>query len=362
MADAQIFISYRRDDSSGYARALHEELARQWGAERVFIDVDDIDAGESFASVIEQAVADAPVMLVLIGPRWQGLREGQAPRLNDEQDLVRREVATALGRGMTVIPVLLDGAPMPATSALPQALWPLVERNALVLSPTSYAADMQRLLGALRAPMGPPAAVADKVPIPFASPVSDVWQARSRPTAASARGKRLWMWMWAGAAVVAVLSVALAWSRFSSDPRPRAAIQAETAAKLTLTLPRAQVNGVWTAPVLYDWPNANFQERFDFSGSGNKLVGTATFLAVPRVVHEGRVEGDRLHFTTRSTELLGNTTREVLHRYSAQWVEGTLRFVHLTEGANSVHLPVVFVATPQAASASTLSGVASAPR
>ena len=38
----QIFISYRRDDTAGYAREIHDELARQFGADKVFIAVDDI--------------------------------------------------------------------------------------------------------------------------------------------------------------------------------------------------------------------------------------------------------------------------------------------------------------------------------
>ena len=37
----QLFISYRRDDSAGYARALNDRLTLELGGERVFIDVDD---------------------------------------------------------------------------------------------------------------------------------------------------------------------------------------------------------------------------------------------------------------------------------------------------------------------------------
>ena len=360
MDEAQIFISYRRDDSAGYARALHEELARQWGAERVFIDVDDIHAGESFARVIEEAVAQAPVMLVLIGPRWQGPRAGQAPRLHDVHDLVRLEVARGLACGMAVIPVLLDGAAMPTVQSLPEPLWPLAERNALVLNATSYGADLQRLLATLRAVMGPTTVV----PRPMT-------RADEAPGAGGAgAAKRLlgafgWWPAVAGLAVVGALGGYAVWSQLVALPRPpgatpTAAAQSEVSAAVAATAtaavpeaaaakPRVSINGIWSAAVVYDWPGANFEERFEFSGAGQALTGTATFLRVPRTVQEGRVDGDRLQFVTRTVENLGNTTREVVHRYNAQWLAGSLRFVKQTEGASGVHRPVTFVAAPVSA-------------
>ena len=118
----QIFISYRRDDTAGYARAVYAELAKQFGAERVFIDVDDIAAGQSFADVIRGAVNSSSAVLVLIGKRWHGEHDGALGRLDDPTDFVRVEVAAALTSGASVIPVLLDGAPMPGENQLPEAL------------------------------------------------------------------------------------------------------------------------------------------------------------------------------------------------------------------------------------------------
>ena len=40
MSNGQIFISYRRDDSAGYARALYDRLVQYFSKERVFMDVD----------------------------------------------------------------------------------------------------------------------------------------------------------------------------------------------------------------------------------------------------------------------------------------------------------------------------------
>ena len=55
MQQPQIFISYRRDDAAGYARAVNDELVRGFGAERVFIDVDDINAGQPFSEIIQRS-------------------------------------------------------------------------------------------------------------------------------------------------------------------------------------------------------------------------------------------------------------------------------------------------------------------
>src|SRR5882672_2571322 len=100
MRTAQIFISYRRDDAAGYARAVYDELARHFGAERVFIDVDDIAAGQAFDEVIRRAVGTSQVLLVLIGKRWLGERDGAPARISEAGDFVRIEVAAALARGM----------------------------------------------------------------------------------------------------------------------------------------------------------------------------------------------------------------------------------------------------------------------
>ena len=109
MQQPQIFISYRRDDAAGYARAVNDELVRCFGAERVFIDVDDINAGQPFSEIIQRSVGDSAVLLALIGKRWRGERDGAAPRIFEAGDFVRQEVAAGLTKGLRVIPVLLDG-------------------------------------------------------------------------------------------------------------------------------------------------------------------------------------------------------------------------------------------------------------
>ncbi len=66
----RVFISYRREESSGLAGRLYDRLAARFGDDQVFMDVDTIALGVDFADVITQAVSNCEVLLAVIGPRW----------------------------------------------------------------------------------------------------------------------------------------------------------------------------------------------------------------------------------------------------------------------------------------------------
>ncbi len=323
----QIFISYRRDDTAGYARAIYDELARHYGAERVFIDVDDIAAGQSFAEVIRGAMSASSVVLVLICKRWRGEHDGAAPRLDDPSDFVRIEVAAALASGVAVIPVLLDAAPMPSEAQLPEALRALASRNAFELRANAFAADMARLMAAL------PLALRD-----VAQPDAPL---AGSPGAAPARTRRALMWGCAAAVVAAAAATWLLWRAPAQQPSSTR-LPAATAPAAA----RPEINGAWEADVPYDWTTAPRKERFEFAGSAAEVHGSASFLGVPRGVLEGRADANGLRFVTRTAETTdsGGATRELVHRYQAQSVGGELRFVMQTEGGAAPHGPVSFVA------------------
>jgi hypothetical protein len=44
----RIFISYRRDDAPGDARGICDSLSRKFGKSNVFMDVDNLLAGQRF--------------------------------------------------------------------------------------------------------------------------------------------------------------------------------------------------------------------------------------------------------------------------------------------------------------------------
>ena len=49
-----IFINYRRDDSSGVAGRLHDSLAPTFGRNKLFMDVDNITGRERLRGLPEQ--------------------------------------------------------------------------------------------------------------------------------------------------------------------------------------------------------------------------------------------------------------------------------------------------------------------
>jgi hypothetical protein len=63
-----VFISYRRDDSAGFAGALMRELDQSFGSDNVFMDINDIRAGQDFVRALNEALDACDVLLAVIGP------------------------------------------------------------------------------------------------------------------------------------------------------------------------------------------------------------------------------------------------------------------------------------------------------
>src|SRR5215471_14154139 len=96
-ADGGVFISYRRQESSGITGRLYDRLAGRFGDDQVFMDVDTIALGVDFTQVIAQAVSNCTVLLAVIGPGWlTATDEDGQRRLDDPDDIVRVEIHTAL--------------------------------------------------------------------------------------------------------------------------------------------------------------------------------------------------------------------------------------------------------------------------
>ena len=146
----RIFVSYRRQETSGIAGRLHDRLAEHFGARRVFIDVDSIEPGLDFAESIERAVDASEVLLAVIGPQWLTTTDEVGHRrLDDSEDVVRLEIEAALRRGIRVIPLLVEGARMPRRQELPESLGSLAHRHGLALRHESFHDDSARLLKTL---------------------------------------------------------------------------------------------------------------------------------------------------------------------------------------------------------------------
>jgi hypothetical protein len=88
----------------------------------------------------------------MIGPNWlNACAEDGSRRLDNPDDFVRTEIATALQRDIPVIPILLDGGRVPNSDQLPSDLKRLARRNALEVRHTSFRRDLDKLIRGLKA-------------------------------------------------------------------------------------------------------------------------------------------------------------------------------------------------------------------
>jgi hypothetical protein len=146
-----IFISYRRDDTEGEAGRLFDDLVRAYGDDSVFMDVAGIQPGLDFRKAIDTNVSGCGVLLAVIGPTWATITGSDGTRrLDNPNDYVRLEIATALARNIAVIPVLVHDAHMPALDLLPEDLKDLRYRNSVELTHARWNSDVALLIGALK--------------------------------------------------------------------------------------------------------------------------------------------------------------------------------------------------------------------
>jgi hypothetical protein len=140
-----VFINYRREDSSGHAGRLFDALSGHF-AGRLFMDVDTLEPGVDFVEAIEQAVGSCEVLIVIIGREWLTIKDAAGQRrLDDPADFVRLEVESALARNVRVIPVLVQDVKMPCAKDLPPSLARLARHNAIELSDERWNYDEERL-------------------------------------------------------------------------------------------------------------------------------------------------------------------------------------------------------------------------
>jgi TIR domain len=165
---SKIVISYRRSDSAATAGRIYDRLIDRYGEASVFMDVDKIPFGTDFRRHIQEVLSNADILLAVVGTRWLGAGADGAARIRDDADPVRVEIEAALRQGIAVIPVLVDGAAMPAAAELPEAIRDFAYLNAApVDSGRDFRAHMERVirsLDGLLASNDIPAAVADIPP------------------------------------------------------------------------------------------------------------------------------------------------------------------------------------------------------
>jgi len=148
MMATKVFISYRRDVSRYQARMIHAAFCHVIPRDHVFMDVDSIPPGANFRKILKDWVNQSEVLLALIGPGWIDASDPKTKgrRLDNPSDFVRIEIGEALARDIPVVPVLIDGAPLPDIGLLPDDLKELVDRQAEIVEYRTFDADVERLI------------------------------------------------------------------------------------------------------------------------------------------------------------------------------------------------------------------------
>lgn len=180
-APVAVFISYRRAEAAGWARALYERLAAEFGRANVFLDQASIPPGAKWAEQLHGECTRCTALIALIGPKWTETLTRHYG--NEERDYVRAEIEEALKSGdQKVIPALIDDGGIPREHDLrymPQ-LKPLLESQMVKLSASSgWDADVESLIARLKQ-LGIP--TAPDVPPPQAAPAPEA----DAPTPAAA--------------------------------------------------------------------------------------------------------------------------------------------------------------------------------
>jgi TIR domain len=343
-----VFISYRREDSSGYAGRLFDILSVHFGKENIYMDLDTIKGGDNFATVIEDKIGQCDALLAVIGERWLTCAGADGSRrLDMAHDYVRMEIAKALERGVRVIPVLVSGAKMPHQPDLPDDLRLLALHQAMDLRDAHFHTDADQLMDVLK---------------------QTVPSIASRPR--KVRSNRFAVAAWCILAVAVIVGGGLVFWHVKSSvhPAPDQAAQQGSSPANGL-VPPAQaghpieprkpisadkskspdkatpdIHGKWKATVTYDWPGAVYEETFNFEVDGKELTGTASFLKGDHGILDGTIKGDQVRFTTKSLTTMDDKTSQDTHSYKGIVEGDTIRFSMLTDSSVDSHVPVHFTA------------------
>lgn len=153
-----VFISYRRSDA-GIAVAVIDKALRERLGEPYIITPNPVEnmegatsdhgilPGSDWSRLIEDAIEQCVVCLVLIGPNWLSATDPNgAQRLFAPNDTVRWEIERALTQQKLVFPVLVNNAGMPSAKEMPKEIAQLSRRQALLLRPQHLQSDLESIV------------------------------------------------------------------------------------------------------------------------------------------------------------------------------------------------------------------------
>lgn len=145
---------------------MRDRIAGRYGEDSVFIDVDNIPFGKDFRVHIQEVMAQADAVLIVIGPKWLGAAKGGHSRIKDDADPVRIEVETALGNRTPTIPILVGKTNMPKPEQLPDSLRDFAFINAApVDTGRDFHRDLNRVMATINSIIGLPLDTAERAAV-----------------------------------------------------------------------------------------------------------------------------------------------------------------------------------------------------
>ena len=118
----RLFISYRRKENAWAIAHLRERLCVEYGAANVFLDTHEIQVGEDWKQRLKDELNRADVVVLVHGESWLGVRADGSARIQDPDDPVRFELATARALDKLIVPIAVDATPVPEPAELPADL------------------------------------------------------------------------------------------------------------------------------------------------------------------------------------------------------------------------------------------------
>lgn len=144
-----VFVCYRRNDSGYWADLLARALMTAITSGQVWFDTGSERAGADYRRQIDDALAACRQFVVVIGPGFLEPDGRGHRRIDDDDDLVRAEIRSALTAPKPIHVVLTGQAEMPRANELPSDIAGLsAVRSISSLSQDSDAAPLARQIAA----------------------------------------------------------------------------------------------------------------------------------------------------------------------------------------------------------------------
>src|SRR5262249_8642692 len=137
-----------------------------------------------------------------------------------------------------------------------------------------------------------------------------------------------------------------------AKPRPAPAVNQDMPAKAAPERPTSSTaapkapgmfEGKGEAEVKYSW-GVTQKEVYGFKVDESDLLGTASYLRTPRAILDGKIDGNRISFVTKSQTILGGATYDEKHLYKGRMVGDAIEFILQTDSGYDTRPPEIFTA------------------